>query len=73
MCRSLHNEEGIISMKNEKKDKVVILGAGLTGLTAAHFLENPSSGGKAIKPFILEKQDIAGGALPHGREGGFLF
>jgi len=73
MCRSLHNEEGIISMKNEKKDKVVILGAVLTGLTAAQFLENPSSGGKAIKPFILEKQDIAGGLCRTEEKEGFSF
>ncbi|PKN00466.1 MAG: hypothetical protein CVU78_01170 [Elusimicrobia bacterium HGW-Elusimicrobia-2] len=60
-------------MKSENKQKVVILGAGLTGLTAAHFLENPSAGGKKTKPFILEKKDCAGGLCRTEEKEGFSF
>jgi len=59
--------------KTDNKNKVVILGAGLTGLTAAHFLENPGRGGKKTKPFILEKKDCAGGLCRTEGKGGFSF
>ncbi|MCD6311322.1 MAG: NAD(P)-binding protein [Elusimicrobia bacterium] len=62
-------------MKNENKqdNKVVILGAGLTGLTAAHFLETPSPGGAKTKSFILEKKSCAGGLCRTEQKDGFSF
>jgi oxygen-dependent protoporphyrinogen oxidase len=47
---------------------VVVLGAGLTGLTAAHYLK------KFNKNFIvLEKQNRVGGVIQSTNENGFLF
>ncbi|MBU3955134.1 FAD-dependent oxidoreductase [bacterium] len=64
-------------MKEDKKvsggKKVVILGAGLTGLTAAHFLENPQAGAAKTKPFILEKKSCAGGLCRTEKKDGFSF
>ncbi|MEA2082581.1 MAG: FAD-dependent oxidoreductase [Elusimicrobiota bacterium] len=64
-------------MKKDKETtgekKIVILGAGLTGLTAAHFLENPVSGRAKTKPFLLEKKDCAGGLCRTEQKNGFCF
>jgi len=47
---------------------VVVLGAGLTGLTTAHYLK------KSNKSFIvLEKQNRIGGVIQSSKENGFLF
>ena len=48
--------------------KVVILGAGMTGLTAAHYLQK-----NGIKPFLLEKKQVHGGLCRTEKKGGFLF
>jgi len=48
--------------------KIIILGAGLTGLSAAHFL-----GRKKIKPVILEKERTAGGLCRTEEKNGFFF
>jgi oxygen-dependent protoporphyrinogen oxidase len=53
---------------NETIIDVVVLGAGLTGLTTAHYLK------KANKNFIvLEKQNRIGGVIQSSKENGFLF
>ena len=48
--------------------KIVILGAGLTGLSAAHFLVK-----RKIKPVILEKESEAGGLCRTEEKNGFFF
>ena len=53
---------------NKTITDVVVLGAGLTGLTTAHYLK------KANKNFIvLEKQNRIGGVIQTSKENGFLF
>lgn len=52
---------------NETSTNVVVIGAGLTGLTTAHYLN------KFNKQFIvLEKQDQIGGVIQSKQEGNFL-
>jgi len=48
--------------------KIVIIGAGLTGLSAAHFLEK-----RKIKPVILEKEATPGGLCRTEEKNGFFF
>ena len=55
-------------MKKKGNKRVVILGAGLTGLVAAHFI-----GRIKEKPFILEKKSVAGGLCRTEEKDGFLF
>jgi len=53
---------------NETTTDIVVLGAGLTGLTTAHYLK------KANKNFIvLEKQNRIGGVIQSSKENGFLY
>ena len=53
---------------NETITDVVVLGAGLTGLTTAHYLN------KFNKKFIvLEKQIQVGGVIQSRNENGFLY
>ena len=48
--------------------EVVVIGAGLTGLTAAYYLH------KNDRPFIvLERQNRVGGVIQSKKEGGFLY
>ncbi len=58
--------DGECSVRQVKK--IVILGAGLTGLSAAHFLEK-----RKIKPLILEKENEAGGLCRTEEKNGFFF
>ncbi|MEI7504778.1 MAG: protoporphyrinogen oxidase, partial [Paludibacter sp.] len=56
-----------MNISNETTTDVVVLGAGLTGLTTAHYLK------KANKNFIvLEKQNRVGGVIQSKQEDGFL-
>lgn len=56
-----------MNISNDTTTDIVILGAGLTGLTTAHYLQ------KSNKKFIvLEKQNRIGGVIQSKQEGGFL-
>ena len=48
--------------------RVVIIGAGLTGLTIAYLLKKQGANVK-----VLEKEDYAGGAIRTYRENGYIF
>lgn len=50
------------------KDRVVILGAGLAGLSAAWHLKK-----RGVEPTVFEKEDAAGGLCRSKNLGGFIF
>ncbi len=52
---------------NLSKPQVIILGAGLTGLSLAHFLKK-----KGITAVVLEKKDRIGGVIHSHSENGFV-
>ncbi|HEX2975269.1 MAG TPA: protoporphyrinogen oxidase [Bacteroidales bacterium] len=52
---------------NTKPD-VIIIGAGLTGLSLAHFLKKAGK-----KPLVLEKENNSGGVIATTAENGFVF
>lgn len=54
-------------MKSEDKD-IVIIGAGLTGLSLAHFLKK-----KGRRPLVLEKDERPGGVIQTFSENGFVY
>lgn len=53
---------------NSVKTDIIIIGAGLTGLTLAYFLVK-----KGYKPLILESADRPGGVIQTHSEGGFTW
>jgi protoporphyrinogen/coproporphyrinogen III oxidase len=55
-------------MNTENKYDIIIIGAGLTGLTLAHYLNR-----KNIKFKVLEKADQVGGVIKTIRKDGFIF
>lgn len=50
------------------KHDMIIIGAGLTGLSTAFFLKQ-----KGFNPLILEKEDRVGGAIKSHRKNGFVY
>jgi oxygen-dependent protoporphyrinogen oxidase len=58
--------------RGSSRDRVVIVGAGLTGLAAAHRLVSRASNARRpIEVVVLEAQDRVGGAVWTERAGGF--
>jgi len=55
-------------MSNAQNTDVIIIGAGLTGLTAAHYLKKQ---GKNVR--VIEKNDRTGGVIQTVHEEGFTF
>ena len=54
------------------QDRVVIIGGGLSGLTAAHRLLTRAAGGRRpVEVVVLESKDRVGGAIWTHRTGGF--
>ncbi len=62
------NIQSRYSVNQDKKHKVVIIGAGLTGLVTAFYLKK-----RGIDFVVLEKEDRAGGVIKTSREDGFVF
>ena len=55
-----------------RPDRVVVIGAGLSGLTAAHRIEERSrSARRAVQVQVLEAKDRIGGVIWTDRENGF--
>lgn len=54
-------------MKRENRD-IIIIGAGLTGLTLAYYLKK-----KGLTPLVLEKSDRPGGVIQSHTENGFTY
>ena len=55
-------------MSDRVETEVLIVGAGITGLSTAHFLAK-----RGLGVHILEKEKRAGGTIASERVGGFLF
>ena len=54
--------------KSESKKQVIVIGAGLTGLTLAYYLKKAG-----INVLVIEKNSAPGGAIQSHQEKGFLF
>lgn len=53
--------------------RIVIIGGGITGLTAAYRLARAAEAGAAVEPILLEASDRPGGVIRTERADGFLF
>jgi oxygen-dependent protoporphyrinogen oxidase len=62
----------VVSNRLAHPDRVVVIGAGLSGLTAAHRLvERSKAGGAPVEVVVLEARDRTGGAIWTDRVDGF--
>jgi len=68
---SSHSAHGIVDSELTMKKHVIILGAGISGLSLAWYLNKKFA--DAIKITIIEEKDISGGWIKSIRKDGFLF